>query len=278
MTEFPNPAADIASAFVSARLAARAIETYPGALPQSLSEAYAVQDLAIAAWPEPVVGWKVGRINGDDVALHGTDRLAGPIFPSQVTAASNSASGMPVFRGGFAAVEGECVIIAARDAPTMKTDWTREEAIDMIGAIHAGVEIASSPFAGINDFGPLVTISDFGNNFGLVIGDKIPNWRDLAIDEWSFETILDGICVGRSTPGSIPGGPVESFRFILENAARRGLPIKKGSAISTGAVTGVHVAAISQSATIKATGVNDIRVHLIEAAPRTETADSPRTL
>tara|TARA_R110000772_G_scaffold81303_3_gene172966 strand:+ start:3170 stop:4006 length:837 start_codon:yes stop_codon:yes gene_type:complete len=278
VTEFPNPAADIASAFVSARLAARAIETYPGQLPQSLSEAYAVQDLAIAAWPEPVVGWKVGRINGDDVALHGTDRLAGPIFPSQVTTASSAPSGMPVFRGGFAAIEGECVIIAARDAPATKADWTQEEATDMIGAIHAGVEIASSPFAGINDFGPLVTISDFGNNFGLVVGEEIPNWRELAIDDWAFETILDGTCVGRSTPAGIPGGPVESFRFILENAARRGLPIKKGSVISTGAVTGVHVASISQLATVKATGVQDIRVHLIEAAPRTESADAPGAL
>jgi hypothetical protein len=56
------------------------------------------------------------------------------------------------------------------------------------------------------------------------------------------------------------------------------LPSKKGSAISTGAVTGVHVASISQSATVKATGVKDIRGHLIEAAPRTETANAPGTL
>jgi len=261
VTEFSNSAANLASAFVKARLSAQAIEAYPGPVPQTLADAYAIQDLAISAWPEPVAGWKVGRIMGDDAIRFGTDRLAGP-------------SVMPVFKGGFAAIEGECVIIAAQDAPDDKTEWTNAEAIGMIGAIHAGIEIASSPFAGINDLGPLVTISDFGNNFGLVIGDLIPGWTDLATDEWSFETIIGDTRVGKATPAAIPGGPVESFRFMLENAARRGMPLKKGSAITTGAVTGVHIAGISDSAIVRATGVRDIRVRLIEAEPRTEGADA----
>ena len=274
VTEFSNSAANLASAFVKARLSAQAIEAYPGPVPQTLADAYAIQDLAISAWPEPVAGWKVGRIMGDDAIRFGTDRLAGPIFSSQVRAASESPSVMPVFKGGFAAIEGECVIIAAQDAPDDKTEWTNAEAIGMIGAIHAGIEIASSPFAGINDLGPLVTISDFGNNFGLVIGDLIPHWQDLETDEWSFETIIGDTRVGKATPAAIPGGPVESFRFMLENAARRAMPLKKGSAITTGAVTGVHIAGISDSAIVRATGVRDIRVRLIEAEPRTEGADA----
>ncbi|MEQ9436717.1 2-keto-4-pentenoate hydratase [Hyphomonas sp.] len=277
MTDISNLASNLASAFVKARLSAQAIETYPGPVPQTLASAYDIQDLAISAWPEPVAGWKVGRIQGDDAVRFGTDRLAGPIFSSQVTTAGDAPSGMPVFKGGFAAVEGECVIITARDAPADKTDWTRAEAIDMIGAIHAGIEIASSPFAGINDLGPLVTISDFGNNYGLVIGDMIPDWWGLATDEWSFETIIGDTSVGKATPSAIPGGPVESFRFMLENAAHRGMPLKKGSAISTGAVTGVHLAAISDSAIVRASGVRDIHIRLIEAEPWTEGAGASHT-
>jgi 2-keto-4-pentenoate hydratase len=272
VTEFSRSAADPASAFVQARLSAQAIATYPGGMPDAPSDAYAIQDQAINAWPEPVFGWKVGRINGDDIGRYGTDRLAGPIFPSQIVVAGGSCIDMPVFLNGFAAVEGECVIIAGDDAPTGKTDWTRDEAIELIGAIHAGIEIASSPFPGINDFGPLVTISDFGNNFGLVIGDEIPNWQKLALHEWRFETLLDGVSLGSATPDSIPGGPVESFRFMLENAARRGLPLRKGAPISTGAITGVHVAGISQTAIVKAAGARDIEVRLTQAGPWTAAA------
>ena len=51
---------DIARAFVEARNAGTGLPDYPGALPQSLDEAYAIQERAISLFGAPVVGWKVG--------------------------------------------------------------------------------------------------------------------------------------------------------------------------------------------------------------------------
>ncbi len=252
-----------AKKFVQARRSAESLAEYPGPLPQTLAEAYAIQDAAISLWPDEIAGWKVGRINGDDVAKFGTDRLAGPIFASQVSRQGDSITDCPVYAEGFAAVEGECVVIVAQDADPEKTSYTTSEAIDLIASIHAGVEIASSPFSGINDHGPLVTISDFGNNYGLILGDVLPDWTTLDFTNWPFETLIDGECVGVADASGIPGGPVESFRFMLENAARRGRPLKKGMAISTGAVTGVHVASVDQAATIKVVGTRDVSIRLI---------------
>ncbi len=254
---------NIAKKFVQARRSAEPLAEYPGPLPQSLAEAYAIQDAAIALWPDEIAGWKVGRINGSDIERFGTDRLAGPIFASQVSRQGDSITDCPVYAEGFAAVEGECVVIVAQDADPEKTSYTTSEAIDLIASIHAGVEIASSPFSGINDHGPLVTISDFGNNYGLIIGDILPDWTTLDFTKWPFETLIDGECVGAADASGIPGGPVESFRFMLENAAQRGLPLKKGMAISTGAVTGVHAASISQFSTVRARGVRDIPLKLV---------------
>ncbi len=254
-----------AQAFVAARLGAVALPDYPGRMPETLDEAYLIQDAAIRSWPVPVAGWKVGRINGDDIARFGTDRLAGPIFKDQIYRAGTEEIGMPVFAGGFAAVEGECVIVAGVDAPAGKFDYTTAEAIALIGAIHAGVEIASSPFSAINDHGPLVTISDFGNNNGLLIGEELPDWRPLDFTLIPFETVVDGQVVGRADASIIPGGPIESFRFMLENAARRDMPLTRGMAISTGAVTGVHAARIGSQATVRAHGTADMHVRLVGA-------------
>lgn len=167
---------------------------------------------------------------------------------------------MPVFEEGFAAVEGEIVILVKDDAPADKVDWTMEEAKAMVGSVHMGVEIASSPFGAINDHGPLVTISDFGNNYGVIIGEPIPEWESYRLAEWMFETYVEGECVGKASPDNIPGGPVGSLKFILENAARRGKPLKKGMAISTGAITGVHQVFVGQSSTVKCAGLSDIHV------------------
>ena len=86
----------------------------------------------------------------------------------------------------------------------------------------------NSCFAGINDHGPLVTISDFGNNNGLVLGQEIQGWRDASPANWKMRTLIDGTLAGKADATSIPGGPLESFRQLLEICAARGLPLRKG--------------------------------------------------
>lgn len=250
------PASDLrAAAFVEARLAGRSIVAYPGQLPASPDEAYAIQSAAIHQWPDRVAGWKVGRINAPWDAQYGTDRLAGPIFSRQITHAGPAPHEAYVFAGGFGAVEGEIVIEVSADTPAEKKDWTLSESLEYAGTMRLGVEIASSPFAGINDHGPLVTISDFGNNNGLILGDEIQGWRQASPADWNIRTRIDGVEVGAANASGIPGGPLESFRALLEICARQGLPLRRGMQITTGAVTGVHPIRIGQSATIEMDGL-----------------------
>jgi 2-keto-4-pentenoate hydratase len=141
--------------------------------------------------------------------------------------------------------------------------YTTEEALEFIASLHLGVEIASSPFAGINDHGPLVTISDFGNNYGLILSDEITDWKGMDLASWVFETFINDQSVGKSAPVALPGGPVESVRFLLENTSRRGHILKKGTMILTGAVTGVHQAYAEDTGSVKL-GDDIVRVKLTE--------------
>jgi 2-keto-4-pentenoate hydratase len=255
---------EIAKAFVDARRKHSKIATYPGQAPQTIVEAYNVQDLAIDLWGAAPAGWKVGRIVGEKAKEYGTDRLAGPIFNEYLWCQAEAPEIVGVFGNGFAAVEGEVVAIIARDTPTEKTDWTVEDAWRFIGSMHAGVEIASSPYRGINEDGPLVTISDFGNNRGLIIGDEIPDWRSNDTYKWRCRTLIDDKLIGEKTAAEIPGGPIESVRFLLENTARRGLALKKGAAICTGAITGVHEINLGQKASIEFDGARAIKLSVAD--------------
>src|SRR5436190_698350 len=51
-----------ARALVEARRAHRSLGQFPGPLPPDMAAAYRVQDATLQLWPEPVVGWKSGRI------------------------------------------------------------------------------------------------------------------------------------------------------------------------------------------------------------------------
>jgi 2-keto-4-pentenoate hydratase len=236
---FNGAIGSIARAFVDARRSGTPLADYPGPFPTELEDAYAVQDAAIALQGEPVGGWKVGRINPPLDARYGTSRLAGPIFAPSIFAEESSPIAMSVFAGGFAAAEAEFLLrIGTAPAPG-KTDYTLREAAGLIDAVHAGIEIASSPYPGINARGPAVTISDFGNNKGLVVGRAINDWRD-AVRDWPLALAVNGAVVGTGIGRDMLDGPLGAAAFLFNLSAARGVTLTAGQWISSGAVTGVH--------------------------------------
>ncbi|MEP9400764.1 2-keto-4-pentenoate hydratase [Sphingomonas sp. VNH70] len=235
----------IARAFVDARRQARGLSAYPGVRPTTLAEAYAIQDHAIALDGRAVAGWKVGRINAPLDAALGSNRLAGPIFADQVHLPA--AGRMPVIADGFAAAEAEYCVRIARAPAAGRTGLSIEATMELIDTIHVGIEIASSPHRGINADGPLVTISDYGNNYGLSIGQELTGWRDLAFMDWPVESRIDGQVVGRATARQMLDGPIGAVSFLIDCLAARGRTLAPGQWVSSGAVTGVHPVAPGQA-------------------------------
>lgn len=236
----------IANQFLTARRTGSALGEFPGELPNSLAEAYSIQDEAIRAWGKPILGWKVGRVAEPYASRFGVDRLAGPIFAVTMVDPSSATAEMPVYAGGFAAGEAEFLLRMGRSSSAGKIHFTLHEAAELIGSVHVGIEVASSPLATINALGPSAIISDFGNNNGLLVGPEIPNWRSSAFEDWEVSTRIDGTEVNRGRAAAFPDGALGSARFLLELTARRGIPLQAGQWISTGAITGVHEARAGQ--------------------------------
>lgn len=266
----------VAARFVQARLAGRALPGFPGDPPPDLAAAYACQDAAIALWPGILTGWKVGYIAPDRRDASGEDRLVGPIFAAALwPQAVGETVDVPVFVGGFAAVEAEYVFRLGADAPAGKTLWTAGEALALVSALHIGIETAGSPLATINVLGPAVVVSDFGNNAGLVLGPEIADWR--ARDEAGLlcETFIDGRSVGRGGAASVPGGLGAALAFALGRCARRGLPLRAGMLVTTGAATGIHDILAGQSARIHFGAAGDLRCRAVPARPHPQAPSSP---
>jgi 2-keto-4-pentenoate hydratase len=265
----------IARQLVQARLGARALPRYPGPLPAGLDQGYVRQDIAISLWPAPVAGWKVGKIGDDWAARLGEDRLVGPIFADNLQEAGASAARFPVIAGGFAAVEAEFVFVLGADAPTGKTEWSEDEAAALVAELRVGVELAGSPLPDINRLGPAVVVSDFGNNAGLVLGPRIADWRRHGDDSLQCETFIGGRSVGTGRASSIVGGTLAALRFALSRCARRGLPLRAGQLVSTGAATGIHDILAGDAARVAFAGAGlmapvDIAVQATSAVARAD--------
>ena len=255
----------IAEAFVAARKAARGLDSYPGERPADLASAYRIQDLAIALDGRPVAGWKVGRINAPDDTRLGANRLAGPIFAeTMIRPATGDAPEMAVFADGFAAAEAEMLLHVA---PGWNGQVPQDdgEVLALLDEVRLGIEIASSPYPGINADGPVVTTSDFGNNAGLVIGAALAGWREADLCAIPVRTLIDGAVIGEATAATMLDGPLGAVRFLLANLKSRGIDTSAGLWVSSGAITGVHPVRPGQGVIAQFVGHGEVHCRIVAA-------------
>lgn len=229
---------ELARRLVKARLSAMPLPEFPGAVPDTLDDAYAVQCAAIALWPDAIVGWKVGRLSPDLTDRYGVDRFLGPVFAAGVSNAVKGAhASFAMFAGGSAAFEAEYVVFVDLDAA-----GTLEAA-----RMTTGIEVASSPIATLPALGSLASVADLGNNAGQIIGAPVPLELLARPAVLICETrVASGSVVSR-TAEALPGGPATALAFAIAQAERLGLPLQPGQFVSTGAVTGMHAVAPGQS-------------------------------
>ncbi|MBL0914636.1 MAG: 2-keto-4-pentenoate hydratase [Sphingopyxis sp.] len=233
-----NEQQTIAQAFLAARQKKTPLTLYPGAMPESMVEAYAIQDAAIAFDGRQVGGWKVGRIAAELVDTYGDNRLTGPIFSDEIfDGSAGQRPAMPVYAEGFAAAEAE-VLLCLGEVGTR--DYDIDSVKNCITEVRTGIEIASSPFVAINKNGPAVTASDYGNNKGLILGPAIPGWRDADLIRMPVEFFVDDAPVGAATMETMLDGPFGSALFLIRTLRARGIAIAPGTWVSTGAITGIH--------------------------------------
>jgi 2-keto-4-pentenoate hydratase len=266
--EAPELSTEVAACFVDARLAARALPDYPGPLPESLDAAYARQDAAIARWPDRVAGWKVGRIPDAWLERMGEDRLMGPVFARQCRELdAGEIAELYVIEGGFSAVEAEYIFVLGEDADPRRSDYRPEQAASLVAELRIGIELAGSPLPTINELGPAVVVSDFGNNAGVFLGPTIDDWRSRDWASLTCATEVEGVLAGRGGALHLPGGPLAALAFALNRGARRGRPLRAGMVVSTGAATGIHDILAGQSARLIFDGLGELRARALPALP-----------
>lgn len=262
VTMAPDAVQAVADAFVSARRARIALPEFPGAMPATEQEAYAIQQAAIDQFPEAPVGWKVGLVPQRFHGMVPGTRLFGPIQPAHVETAGDEPSIFRCIKGGFAAVEAEYILELSEDVPPQQ-GWTLEKAATTVGRVLTGVELAGSPYPEINDHGPLVTIADCGNNAGLILGVDIPGGL-AGLEGATCSVTIDDVLIGEGGAASVPGSPVQSLVELLEHFGRRGFTAPAGTLVSTGAATGVHSIDIGSTSVADFGPFGQIRIVTVE--------------
>jgi len=96
-------------------------------------------------------------------------------------------------------------------------DIALDDMAQIVEAVHVGVEIASSPIQNINSFGPLVVVSDFGNNAGLVIGPKVEDPLGINYSDHMVSVDFNGTQIGAKPTGTGEAGPFGAVVFLVNH-------------------------------------------------------------
>lgn len=250
----------------TARRDATILQTYPGPIPATLEQAYAVQDLSIEASDDEVVGWKIGMVAPELRSDMGSERIMGPVF-KQVHYhigkghAADEFIELPVFEGGFIAVEPELMIEVAEDIEPGSID-TAEGVEHLVKTMYAGVEIASSPVVDLNDYGPTAIITDNGNQQGMIVGAEVENWKT-GLADIEVKTVINGEVINTAPANNVLNGQLAAFAYLIDCCALRGIKLPAGTLICSGAITGVHETVVGATSTVSFGEGKDINMKLV---------------
>ncbi len=235
----PEPAQVLALAkdLAAARKAGQAVNTFPGPYPTDLITAYRIQEAAIRTVDAGLIGWHVQPISSNYAQALKSDYTMGPIFDDCVfspvlnPAKAYASFAVQCFKGGANAVSAQWLVRLKAPAQADRFEWTPDDALSLIGALHIGLIVTGSPFKTLENYGPAAVTADFGGVCRVIIGPEIPDWpnRDLGqfIAHWSngpSQSIL---------PGTIEEiGTRMAFALLHTNARNR--PLAMGGLVALG--------------------------------------------
>ena len=191
------PASPLAALIVRARRARAALPVDPALTPASLHAALAVQAEVAAELGETAAGWKAG-FTPEGAAW------AAPIFAGDMRAGEYRLA-----PGEVVKVEGELGVRFARDLPVRPgRPYTRDEVLDAIGEVFAGIELVASRFEYSANTAFLARIGDSFSNLAYCIGSGVRDFRALDLARLPCRIAFDGVAQHEAVGGHANGDPL----------------------------------------------------------------------
>jgi 2-keto-4-pentenoate hydratase len=219
-------------------LAAGSVAEFPEPLrARSRAEAYLVQDEMARLIGQRVVGWKLGATSPAVRRLHGHDGpIIGRIFES---VAFHGPAELPSARFPHARVECEFAFRLLDDVAPRPEPFT---VVDLAprATLHLALEIIGNRYPkGPGQPRPSTVdeIADNGAGIGFVFGPEVPHWRELDLQNLAIDIRVDDRPPAENFLGDDRCRPLEALVEAANILSQRGIGLRAGQYVSTGAAT-----------------------------------------
>ena len=202
----------------------------------SIDDAYAVQHELVRLENQrhgaDIAGYKIGLTVKRMQEMCGIDSpIAGVVFQDRV---HKSGARLRASAYGRLGLEFEIAVRMARD---LEPNGRAPELVDVAEAVDAicpAFEIIDDRHADYGNLEILSLIADNAWNAGIVLGDFVRPWPDLAAIEGIVSA--DGKVVDRGFGRDVLGHPFHSVAWLAVHLARRGTKLRAGDIVMTGSL------------------------------------------
>ena len=220
---------DATDILLNARRTGRPLADLPANLqPQSLNEAYAIQDRMIAALGE-IGGWKIGAPSPDATPMFA------PMPRAWIAATGSTLAGE---RWRYRGLEAEIAFLVGRDLPPRAQPYSREETLAAMASCHPAIEILESAFTDPSQATPLAKNADLQVHGGFVYGPAVANWQSIDFAKEHVVLAVDGVVRVERTGSNTAGDLLRLLPWLANDGASRTGGLRKGQWITTGSWTG----------------------------------------
>lgn len=195
--------------------------------PATIEEAYAIQDAGVRRLGE-VHGWKVGP------ARNGDEPRCSPLTARPL----GSPALLPDAGPAPLELELELAVTLAAGLPPRDRAYGVEDVAAATGSLHLAFELIGSRFEDRRRVSPLTAVADQQSNAGVVIGPGLTAWRDLDLSAVGLTLAFDDEQVAAKNGDTTTPALLELVAWLANHAAARGVGLRAGQVVITGARLG----------------------------------------
>ena len=223
-------------------------------VPPTLADAYAIQSETIAALA-PVGAWKVTPMPAE-----------GEPFASPILARDVHNSGATLRRADLPGlgIEVEVAVTLATDLPAKAGGYSADAVKAAIGSIHVVLEVLASRYRDRKAVPRLAGFADLQSNGAVVVGPAVVTPPRPDVGTQAMSLALDGMQVQSTTGDATTENVLAALAWLADHAAARGLPLKAGDVVITGARLGPQASTFTgTSAVATAPGLGTVSAAFI---------------
>jgi 2-keto-4-pentenoate hydratase len=240
---------DAAAELLDMRANRRVVSDLPLPLrPQTLTDAYAIQDRVVAALVAQAggrcIGYKVACTNEIAQAALQIDR---PVF-GRLMSQSTSPSGTTLTADQFThrVIEAEFAFRLGADVDPVEGGHTRATIAEHIDALIPGIEIVDHRFESWA-VGALRVAADNAIHGWWLRGEPVTDWHGPDLAASTVSVTRNGELLTTGSGAAVLGHPLNVMAWLADELPRFGLQLRRGDIVTTGVATDVFEAAAGDS-------------------------------